>query len=274
MTTYALQHLENGSKKTVDSSELEVGTPAFLRGSIDGLTLSNDTVDASHRIDIAVGECRDSSNTVNLAITSGIEIDIEDSGEDGLDTGSVAADTWYHVHLYRKPSDSSIHAVFSLSATSPTLPDSAVYRRRLGAVLTDGSSNIIAFSQEDDEFLWKDPPVDYDTSSLGTTAATPTLSVPSGIKVRAKVNAITWKGANNNARVYISSPDVNDEAPQYTSTAPLFTIRGTSTGGSGGGERGPVRTNTSSQIRVRAIEASTELEIVTLGWIDQRGRNS
>src|SRR5690606_27255710 len=99
------------------------------------------------------------------------------------------------------------------------------YFRRIGAVLTDSSANIIAFKQIGDWFLWKDPPLDH-SSSVSTTASLATLSVPSGIVVQARINGAM---ATTQLQVYISSPDQDDEAPSVTE-APLESIRSVANG--------------------------------------------
>src|SRR5690606_1700643 len=90
------------------------------------------------------------------------------------------------VHLIRKDDDGTCDALFSTSPFNPVLPAGYSSRRRLGAVLTDSSGKIIPFLQVGYEFRFKlaDPP----TNALDASNTVPTLrtlSVPTGIKVRA-----------------------------------------------------------------------------------------
>lgn len=73
-----------------------------------------------------------------LAITS--------SGANGLDTGSEASSTWYHIWAIGK-SDGTLDGLLSASATSPTLPVGYTYRGYLGAVYNNSSSDFRKFSQ-------------------------------------------------------------------------------------------------------------------------------
>ena len=57
-----------------------------------------------------------------------------------MDTGSVANNTWYHVHLIKRPVTGVVDVLFSLSATAPTLPTSYTIFRRIGSMRTDGSA--------------------------------------------------------------------------------------------------------------------------------------
>ncbi len=115
-------------------------------GYIDGLHLSNDTVDADHDVDISVGSCRDADDTMNLPSTAILTPAIDASGANGLDTGTVAASTWYAVFLIWNPTTRTAAGLFSLSATAPTMPAGYTKKRRLGWVRTDGTSNIEPFN--------------------------------------------------------------------------------------------------------------------------------
>lgn len=62
------------------------------------------------------------------------------SGANGLDTGMLAASTWYYVHVIAKE-DGTTDSLLSLSATAPTLPATYLYSARVGAIRTDGTAN-------------------------------------------------------------------------------------------------------------------------------------
>lgn len=241
---------------------------------LSGLRLSN-AADADHDITIAVGRCWSDDatpTTRHFITTSGLTKRIDavwavGTAQGGLDTGTVANDTWYHVWLIRRPDTGVTDALFSTSATAPTLPADYTKQRRLGAVLTDGSANIIGFTQVGDHFLWTDPPLDLDDSTVTTARTTATLSVPPGFKHQAVLNVmITNAGA---VEVYISSA-ATDEAPSV-SAAPLGQLRCTA----GGTTLGQITTQTSttSTVFVRSTAASTTVRIATLGWFDRRGRD-
>ena len=73
--------------------------------------------------------------------------------------------------------------------------------------------------------------------------------------------------------LYLSDPDINDEAPSAT-VGPLAQI-GESTGGTATSCHGnaSVWTNTSAQIRRRS-GADVACRLATLGWRDPRGRDA
>ncbi|MHB1219245.1 MAG: hypothetical protein ACYC1L_13710 [Alphaproteobacteria bacterium] len=243
------------------------------RGQIDGFLLSNNGADANNDIDVAAGACRDDGNAANIVLASALTKRLDaawaaGTNQGGLDTGSEANSTWYHVFAIRNPSTLTVDVLFSTSAASPTMPSGYTQKRRLGSVSNDGSGNLLAFVQRGDEFWWKDPPLDVDTANSGSSAVLATLSVPTGVRVKATVSAFV-----GDTGLYLSDPDINDEAPSSTA-GPLAQI-GESTGGTATACHGnaAVWTNTSAQIRRRS-GADVACRLATLGWRDPRGRDA
>jgi hypothetical protein len=255
-------------------STLLGGYRAFGRGYIDGLILSNNVSDANNDIDIAVGECRDSSNAVDMALLSAITKRLDaawavGSGNGGLDTGNKANSTWYHVYLIMRLDTGVVDALFSTSATSPTMPANYNYNRRIGSVLTDGSGNIRAFYQTGNMFLWKTSIYDANAASVGTTAINATISTPLGVETFPILTFTGYKAGGAPSTI-ISSPNVNDQDPA-SNFSWLHASPATSVVGFGVIVGSQLATNTSSQIRVRSDNASTSYYIRTYGWIDPRG---
>ena len=117
---------------------------------IGGLQLSNDA-DGDHDVNITAGSARDDADAADIILASEITKQIDASwsvGDDagGMDTGSVGATLLYAVWLIRRSDTGVEDALFSLSFTSPTMPASYDEKRLIGAVKTDGSNNIIAFT--------------------------------------------------------------------------------------------------------------------------------
>jgi hypothetical protein len=67
------------------------------------------------------------------------------SGAGGLDTGTLAASTWYYDYVIYGTSGTA--CLFSTSSSSPTLPSGYTYYARTGAVDTDASKHFVGFSQ-------------------------------------------------------------------------------------------------------------------------------
>lgn len=249
-------------------------TPGLPRGYLAGLGLSNNGSDANNDIDIAAGECRGAAHTDNLVLAAPLTKRLDASwavgtNQGGLDTGSKANSTWYHLWLIKRSDTGVVDALFSTSASSPTMPASYDLKRRIGSVRTDGSGNLLAFSQWGDHFLWSTIVEDQD-GTIGGTASDITLSVPTGVKVEAFGTAyLTTSGGG---MAMLSAKDQSDAAPSL-SAAPGVLL---ASDGSGANQAASwrLRTNTSAQIRARASGASTEtVRIWTQGWVDRRGRD-
>jgi len=246
---------------------LETGAASFMRGYLAGLTLS--TAGSSSTFSVAAGIAVDSTQADFMKLASSISKTTSSwavgSGNGALDTGSIAASTWYHAYLIKRTDTGVVDVLVSLSATSPTMPTNYSLSRRIGAMKTNGSSQWTAFVQLGDEFLWSVPIADILTSSQGTTAILYTLSVPTGVQVWALLQG--WSYASGGFDVLFTSPDQADTAP----TSQINTVRGNANN-----FPSPlnIRTNTSAQIRARSDATSTQLNYITQGWIDRRGRDS
>lgn len=260
-----------------------VQTGIMPRSYLAGLGLArNATVTA---FDTAAGAARDSTNAGDMTLAAAVTNKSLNSNwavgsaAGVLDTGSKANSTWYHVWLIKRTDTGVVDVLASLSASAPTMPASYTLKRRIGAILTDGSGNITNFSQVGDEFLWLASVLDVNANNPGAAAVTRTLTVPTGINVWALFNG----GAVNAAAavtpdLIFSELDRNDETPSI-SAAPLSSIpRTVNTSGDSSVNFGrfQIRTNTSAQIRSRlaASDANCTLYIATFGWIDRRGRDT
>ncbi|MGJ4858918.1 hypothetical protein ACN6KF_004927 [Labrys sp. La1] len=253
------------------------------QGTIYGLTLSQASPTT---VGITIGGCANEYGgtgyniVLGSAITKGLGGWTTGSGNGGLDTGSVAANAWYHVHLIRKDSDGSIDALLSLSATTPTVPAGYTARRRLGSIRTNASSQITSFIQRGDEFIWSVPILDRNSNSASDVSLL-TLSVPSGIQVKARLLGFTLASTGNSVSMAILSPDIPSQTPTdlgsaSTGVAPMPNIASAYNGGawSSGSAEVDVWTSTSSQVNVCVRSSGTAgvIAIQTNGWIDTRGK--
>lgn len=84
---------------------------------------------------------RKSTGESYLAKNVNVSPQIISSGANGLDAGSVAANTWYYLYLI---SDGTlVKGLFSLSATAPILPSGYTYFTRIGAVRAGASGYLL-----------------------------------------------------------------------------------------------------------------------------------
>lgn len=245
-----------------------------LEGTINGLELSTN----GSTVDIGTGYASNSLATDPIIFTSpltGCILQTSGSWTAGinankLDTGTKANSTCYHVFITFNNSTYNYDAVFSLSATSPTMPTGYTKFRRIGSIFTDGSGNIRQFIQNGDEFTWQSPILDVNTTTLSTTGVLYTIpSIPTGVVTKGMFNMI-YSTQTAEAPIYVSSPNVTDLAPSKT-VAPLSTVVGGAIGAVLG-QQIECFSNTSAQIRARSAAANTSLSLSTLGYYDRRGR--
>lgn len=82
---------------------------------------------------------KNSSNSYAIARAVALAINSATVGANGLDTGVLAASTWYSVWVIWN--GATVAGLLSLSATAPTLPGGYTHAARVGWIYTDGTAN-------------------------------------------------------------------------------------------------------------------------------------
>lgn len=247
---------------------------ATVRSYLAGCTMS--TAGSSATMSIAAGTATDSTNTVSMALTAIAKTTSAwavGNNNGGIDTGSIANSTWYHFYVIQRSDTGVVDVMFSTSASAPTLPTNYTYYRRIGSGKTNGSAQWTKFVQFGDEFLWDTELTDVSSIATSATAASKTLTVPTGIQVWARIRANLGL-ASGSESLFITSLDESDQAASLSTGGALG--KGTfecSSGFQGNGEC-RVRTNTSAQIRVRSFGTAAFFSIFTYGWVDERGKSA
>ena len=238
------------------------------RGMLRGLGASN-SGGSSATMALAAGMAADASSPWEIirigAFTKTTSAWAAGTGNGALDTGTIAASTWYHWHLIGKL-DGTADWLCSLSATAPTMPSGYSLKRRVFSMKTNGSSQWPLFKQVGNTFLWDTKVKDLDTSAAGA-AASVTLSVPPIQGILALLELTGFNGASV-VNFAVWSPDVADVTPGATTGISLKSIAA----GTSGGSTKLVPVNASGQVRYAADVASSTLRILAEGWIDHQGR--
>lgn len=180
-----------GFSDSGDSNNSKKITIANLRNTLEsskttkGFTLldnqithNNNSTDANNDVDCSAGVFEFDDGT-GKAIATAMTKQLDAAwaaGDDagGLDTGSKASGTIYHIHAIWNPTSSLSDFLFSLSATAPTMPSGYTKSTWLGSILTDGSGNI-----HDDSYYYHLVTNDgqFVINQLGTVGTT-TTTVP------------------------------------------------------------------------------------------------
>jgi hypothetical protein len=228
---------------------------------------------------VGVGSANDSTNAFVMALGSALTKSTSSwavgNNNGGLDTGSIASSTWYHVYLIRRSDTGVVDVLFSTSASSPTMPTNYDQKRRIGSIKTNGSSQFVKWFQDGDFFQWDAPVGDVQATNPGTSAVLRTLTVPTGVRVQAVMYVGADEAALSDApgSVLITDPTITDTAPSFN----VATIQNYSSVNKidNSGLTVSCYTNTSAQVRSRLqlSGAGTRLDITTFAWYDRRGRD-
>ncbi len=277
------------------STWINLFSPAFGRGYIDGFIIANGT-DATNDINFAAGVCRDSTNTVNItgaALVKQLDANWAAGTNAGMrnSAAGIANGTY---HLYAVSKADFTQDFYAYAGVAGTDPDSAatvaavitalqaetggsayLYARRVASILRE-SNTIIPFFQYGNNFSRKAVVQDVSAANPGTSAVTRTLSVPLGLTVTANVYLNVGNAAGGGFSYGLLS-DLTFTDVAASSTISNLPAAATASGGSvNATSQVFVRTNSSGQIRSRLSfsDANTGITINSLGWTDARGQNN
>lgn len=240
------------------------------KGHIFGLPMSRNGSD-SQNLDVAAGEASSDASTPALMVLSAAITKRLDAawavgtGNGMLDTGAIASNTTYHIFLIQR-SDTGVEDVLaSTSPTAPTMPAGYDHKRRIGSVITDGSSLIKAFYQVGGWFYYIAPEMAWGTEGIGTTAELLTAPVPVGIKVMLEAFAQVT-GASTDGYLAMCDPD-NGNADIFDAVISY------NAAGDAGRGAGVVRcwTDTLARVSVYSNASATMGNSFIRGWFDARG---
>lgn len=263
--SYSAQSLTDAQQQ-----QARTNISAPLKGHLFGMVLSNNATDAVNDIDISAGECASTeTNPVLMVLSSSLTKRLDaawavGSGNGGLDTGSIA-NTTYHVWAIQRSDTGVVDALFSASATSPTMPSNYDRKRRIGSIIRS-SGTILPFVQINDNFN-----LISSVMNRSSTAAFPlglqSVTIPSGVVVQPILSIIQQQSTSGNIQTQVGSPISGGAITRLaTSASQEIEIAVIS---------GDVFSNTSSQVNFSVFIIGGTLasnQLYTLGWIDTRGR--
>ena len=240
---------------------------------IQGLVLENEAGDPINDINVNIGKARAKDDSTDIVLPSALIKQIDSNWGLGSNAGgfpsglTLGSDIWYHFFVISKP-DGTADAGFDTSLTATNLlglsdagASGFTKYRRVGSVLTDGSANIIQFTQYGNDFIWNTKILDYSaTTGIPTTATDLTLTTPLGIKTKPKVNLLY----TNSANVLIYFID-------KTSGLELAVSNTSSAGQRNAEVFEPFYTDTSSTLQhYSTASTATDYQVYSYGYIDNR----
>jgi hypothetical protein len=168
----------------------------FIEGLMNGVNAISNAADTAHDITVAADiSCLDSTRAIfmgtSIAMTKRIDAAwTAGTGAGGMFTGVVAIDTTYHFFMIKNDITGALDYGFDTSLTAANKPAGYTYYRRLWSVITDGSANIINFTQIGKYNQWKTKQVVLSTTITVNTRVSVPMIAPLGI--RTKVKALWW----------------------------------------------------------------------------------
>lgn len=255
------------------------------QGHIFGLTMSNNGTDTVNDIDVAAGEATAEGGGVLITLAASITKRLDaawavGTNQGGLNTGAEAANTWYEVHLIRRPDTGVVDVMFTTTANRATLPANYTQQRRIGWIRNDASSNILAFTQVDDYFTLTTQINDV-AATLTSTAAQVTVTVPPSCIGRFRTAMAAGAGGTNLSDQSIVFSEIVEGNVTPTITTGIASLAGTETASAAvtaSAAHMELRVSASSQIEhdssANAQTGGGTFDISTFGWIDRRGRFS
>lgn len=206
-----------------------------------------------------------------ISMIKGIDaVWIAGTNQGGLDIGSVAADTTYHMFAINNPSTLASDFLFSLSSSSPTLPTGYTKQKKLCALRTDSGANIRPgtyshFSSSSYKFIFKDGGT-IDSAVLPGTASRTlyTLSVPPSSEAIFYTEVGTITNPGTNYFLYLTNPDQTDQ----TANPNIGWYQGANENMEFTSGPHSILTNSSRQVGGRLNIAINVFSIYTKGWIE------
>lgn len=142
------------SNGLVRKSQMDAADAKLALGGFRALVVSATGTSSSISVGADALLLLDGSGGAVLA-TPSLTINSAASGVNGLDTGSLAANTWYSVWVIHDGTNTA--GLLSLSASAPTMPGGYTYKARVGWIRTDGTGNKypLGFTQSGRRVQWR-----------------------------------------------------------------------------------------------------------------------
>lgn len=148
------------------------------------LSIANNAGTPNSKIDLTADAVTivDTNNAAVRLTSVSLTIDCGTVGANGIDAGSLANSTWYHVFVIFNPATGTTAGLMSASATSPTMPSGYTFKGMFGEYITNASAQFHRISH-------KGRRAQYVVSASVTTAL-PTIA--SGTQGTYSATTPTW----------------------------------------------------------------------------------
>lgn len=251
-----------------DPSYAAAASGTVLSGYLSGLTLSNDSVDITNDIDIAVGVAASDDSSIYIQLASPLVKRTDAAFAAGSnqgcgDTGAMVNGT-VHFFLIDISSAPAPDILCSASLT-PTLPGSYNVKRRILSI--SRISGAMQLFRQSGDFFKIATAADYNSTSVVTDVLTALPSLPSGIQVVPLLAFSLQQGTAGQGIILVGDGENStaDTSVARTAAADEYSLASNSA----------FVTNTAKQIRFSLVNGAgtiSDCRIFTQGWIDSRNR--
>jgi hypothetical protein len=233
-------------------------------------------------VDISAYAARDFTDTLTMTGSATTKL-MDAQWDTGSNAGGLPSALfpvqillWHHVFVISNADGTTQDAGFdtSLSAVNLLADSGLTLYRRVGSVLINSSSQIIAFRQYGGRIIWETPILEYNQSGgIGTAAVLVGVSTPLGVITQADLGINITNTAGSSMCLYASSPDALNFAPTSITGHVRSNINGSNT--STGDAVVPVPTDILSRIRFRINTGggASNVRVNCFGYYDSRGQD-
>jgi hypothetical protein len=246
-----------------------------LRNYLSGLGISV----SGNTLTMQPGVAADSTNAAFMILAAAMSKTTAawaaGTGNGGLDTGAIAASTWYHIHLIEKLGPPiAVDITFSLSATAPTLQSGWTLARRIATLYINASSVWRPVTNLYDHFGWVAPVGDISVNSGSAATILRTLvSMPAGISVLGFLNIYMQDSEAGVTTQAYGNVCATDSAASNSNTGTYVSIQGATAATAAGGAHILLKINNQQFYSANVSAAAGVLfRADGIGWLDFRGR--
>lgn len=171
-----------GTTATDSTILVQPSVPQFpALGSFSNLRASSTGLNANVLVSADEIIVENTTNSYQTLRAVSLTIAGTTTGANALDTGAIAASTWYSVWVIWNGTTTA--GLLSLSATAPTMPTGYTYKARIGWIRTDGTANKYPLS-----FIQTGKKVQYKVASGSNLTALP---IPAS-GIQGSITVPTW----------------------------------------------------------------------------------
>jgi hypothetical protein len=170
-------------------------------GTVEGLKITNNAGTPNTQIDVTANSVlmMNTSGASIRAVSLSETINLSTTGANGLDTGSMASSTWYYLWAIAK-ADGTTDCLASTSNTNPTMPSGYTFKKYLGAMYSNGSTQLVRTLQYGNSVQFTSGMTLLSAGAVGTfSTTTPTWAAvsvsavvpPTASKIKLGMHATT-----------------------------------------------------------------------------------